>query len=267
MSEHSDIGLAAPAYGRFSRRVRAFVIDWIIVILLMVAALFDAVSANLDHIGCILGFTFLGVWLLYEPLLVTLTGSTIGHYVCNLRVVDDRTHGNVDFLKAVVRLVIKFVFGILSFIAMANASRNQAMHDLMTRSTVQMRAPSTANPYRCVAERKEFLSPAMPSWTRRILFILIYFIVRIFYIVIYWSAINILYACVVIILMGAGLISEFCIIANRCSATDNTKLAILGFLYVGSTMLLIIQGWRGRLYGARHPSRNGLRIDGAGSVC
>jgi hypothetical protein len=70
--------------------VRAFVIDWIIIALLLVGVLFAAVAADSDRIGRILGFAFVAVWLLYEPVLVSLTGSTVGHYLSNLRVVDDR---------------------------------------------------------------------------------------------------------------------------------------------------------------------------------
>jgi uncharacterized RDD family membrane protein YckC len=240
LSAHNEITLTKPAYGRFSRRVRAVVVDWIIMVSLMVAALFAAVSANSDHIGRILGFTIVGIWLLYEPLLVSLTGSTIGHYVCNLRVVDDKTHGNINFLKALVRLVIKSVLGILSFITMATTSRHQAMHDLMTRSTVQMRDPSRGRSFDYVAESTELLSPAMPSRIRRILFILVYLVVT-----------YLLYVCVFILLAMSGFISQPCLMDNRCSQPEHIKLAVVGFIYLGTAIFVIIQGWRGRLYGCR----------------
>ena len=51
--------------------------------LLLVTVLFVAISTDLDRIGRILRFAFL-VWLLYEPLLVSTTGSTVGHYGTNL---------------------------------------------------------------------------------------------------------------------------------------------------------------------------------------
>jgi uncharacterized RDD family membrane protein YckC len=115
MADHVETGSTKTAYGRFSRRLRAFVIDWIIILLLLVMALFAAVSANSDSVGRVLGFTLVAVWLLYEPILVCLTGSTVGHYVCNLRVVDDRSHSNISFLKAAARLVIKTLLGLLFY--------------------------------------------------------------------------------------------------------------------------------------------------------
>ena len=46
MANHAEPTLAHAAYGRFSRRLRAFLIDWIIIVLLLTAALFLAISAN-----------------------------------------------------------------------------------------------------------------------------------------------------------------------------------------------------------------------------
>jgi uncharacterized RDD family membrane protein YckC len=78
LADHVATSAASPAYGRLSRRVRAFVIDWIIIALLLVGVLFAAVAADSDRIGRILGFAFVAVLLLYEPVLVSLTGSTVG---------------------------------------------------------------------------------------------------------------------------------------------------------------------------------------------
>lgn len=143
-------------------------------VLLLVGALLAAVAANSDHIGRILGFTLISIFLLYEPLLVSLTGSTVGHYLTNWRVVDNRTQGNVGFPKAAARLVIKALLGIYSFITMATTSRHQAVHDLMTRSTVQIRNRSKASSHHYAAERTELLSAGMPSRLRRVLVISAY---------------------------------------------------------------------------------------------
>jgi uncharacterized RDD family membrane protein YckC len=47
---------AAVAYGRASGRLRAYLIDWVIMLLLLVAVLFTAVSAESNKVGRILGF-------------------------------------------------------------------------------------------------------------------------------------------------------------------------------------------------------------------
>ena len=83
--------------------------------------------------------------LLYEPVLVSFTGGTVGHHLTNLRVVDDRG-GNVSFLKACARMVVKDLLGWCSFVILMATSRNQAIHDLVTRSTVQIRDLAKALP-------------------------------------------------------------------------------------------------------------------------
>lgn len=115
-------------------------IDAIIFMLILAVALMLAVWFASDHIARILGVTVAATWLFYEPLLVSLTGGTIGHYLCNMRVVDD-DRGNIGFVKAVARMIIKSLLGWYSFLAMAMTSRHQAVHDLLTRSTVQMEGP------------------------------------------------------------------------------------------------------------------------------
>src|SRR5262245_14896431 len=126
-----------PAYGRFSRRVRAMFIDWMVFILMIFGALFAAVTVRSDEFSLDLGFGLAALILLYEPVLVSLAGGTIGHILSNLRVVDDHTQENISFLKALARLVIKATLGWYSFITMATTRRHQAVHDLLTGSTVQ----------------------------------------------------------------------------------------------------------------------------------
>src|SRR5215475_435821 len=107
------------AYARYTRRLKAYFLDWVLIIALIFGGLFVAVQFGSDNVARPLGLTVVAVLLLYEPLLVSLIGSTVGHYTYNMRVVDDRTGGNVSFLKAVARVVIKDVLGLYSFISMA----------------------------------------------------------------------------------------------------------------------------------------------------
>ena len=154
MTIDSEASSDKSAYARFTRRLQGVLIDSIIFMLILAASLITAVSFRSDNVGRILGITVVAAWLLYEPLLVSMTGGTIGHYLCNLRVVDDRG-GNISFVKAVVRVAIKSLLGWYSFIAMAITSRHQAVHDYLTRSTVQIRDLAKAKPYHFTGRRDE----------------------------------------------------------------------------------------------------------------
>src|SRR3954451_16057883 len=163
-----------PAYARFLPRLSALFIDAIVLSVVMFGALLVAVVIRSGNIARVLGFTVVGVWLLYEPLLVSFAGGTIGHRRTNLRVVDDRTGTNIGLLKSFGRTVIKGALGSVSFATMLTTRRSQAIHDLLTRSTVQVRDQAFAGPRLYIRERQEFAKDLLPSRTRRMLVIGLY---------------------------------------------------------------------------------------------
>jgi uncharacterized RDD family membrane protein YckC len=228
------------AYARFSRRLRGVMIDTMLYLAALVGALFAAVATASDELNRVLGYGLVLALLLYEPLLVWSTGSTIGHFYSNLRVVDDASHGNVSFPKALARAVIKGILGWYSFLSMTVTRRHQALHDLLTRSTVQMRDPAKAHPHHFVGERAALTSSAMPSRMRRVLVIAAYLVL--------------VTALAVIALLGlarAGVISRGCAVEDRCTVTENYIMLGLGLGWLALIALCLFLGWRGRLFGAR----------------
>jgi len=232
---------APPKYARFTRRLRGLALDFILFLVLMVCALQIAVAFNNSELARIVGFGFAIGFFLYEPLLVSLLGGTVGHYLSNMRVVDDRTNGNVSFLKAVGRVAIKAILGWYSFISMVAARRHQAVHDLLTRSTVQIRDPALAKLGDYASERVELSSPGMPSIVRRITVIMLYLLVMYVIVTVFFLA-----------FVFVGLISNECLRRQQwCSGTDNVVMSILGLCMLAVMVLCLGLGWRGRLWGAR----------------
>ena len=229
-----------PAYARFLPRVRALLIDAIILILELYAAVTVAVAIGSDDLARPLGFAVAASWLLYEPLLVSFAGGTIGHRIANLRVVDDRTGGNVSLPKAFARTIIKGVLGWLSFVTILATRRSQAIHDLLTRSTVQLRDQSRAAPGYYVYERTELSDPALPSRTRRALVIVVYLLLTC---VMYFVAVAGLY--------WVGLLSQACVLSSRCSQADRLGVLVVFGCVIAVCAACIGFGWRGRLFGAR----------------
>jgi uncharacterized RDD family membrane protein YckC len=239
----------ASAYARFTRRVQGVYIDLIILLVITTGALIAAVTFASDNIGRVLGFTVAITWLLYEPLMVSLTGGTLGHRYCNIRVVDDQHGGNVSFFKAVVRVVIKTSLGWYSFILMAATTRHQALHDILTRSTVQIRNLANAKPHHFVHARPP-LPTDIPSRGRRILVIGGYLIVWLF-----------LGGAVYLGLFQAGLISARCLDYGTCSGLERWIDIITTLTILGASALLLGLGWRGKIWGAR--IRTAPRLDKA----
>jgi uncharacterized RDD family membrane protein YckC len=228
------------AYGRFTRRLTAVVVDSIVFMLIMAGALIVAVSFKSDNVARILGFTVVATWLLYEPILVSMTGATIGHHLYNLRVVDDRG-GNISFGKAVVRVVIKTLLGWYSFITMAMTSRHQAVHDLLTHSTVQIKDLTKAQPHHFATRREQLTAPGMPSMPRRVVVILAYLFV----------CLAVFSIAIAVAAVPAGLVSERCIDGAPCTGTELIVLSVAWLAWAGMSIWTAVLGWQGRLWGAR----------------
>jgi uncharacterized RDD family membrane protein YckC len=241
MSADTEVSsMAAPRYARFSRRLRAMLIDWIVTLIVLFGAVSLAASVGNDNFSRGLGILAVVVLVLYEPILVSRMGGTLGHYFTNLRVVDDRNGGNIGFARASARVVIKGVLGLYSFVILAATRRNQAVHDLLTRSTVQIRDPAKASPGQYIAERTEPAAAGLPSRSRRIVVTCAYLLLM-----------AVIYLFIVGRIVAPGAISNACLDGNFCSGGERILSLIIGAGLLGLCAVCITLGWQGRLVGAR----------------
>jgi RDD family len=236
----APVAEAPVAYARFTRRIQGLMIDNMIIIIGFIFAIFLAASTGLNGAARAIGLAAFGALLLYEPVLVSTRGGTIGHSLRNLRVVNDRTGGNIGFVAAFVRFVVKVLLGWISFIAMLTTQRHQAFHDVITHSTVQLRDIQFAEPHHFVQARSSLSTPGMPSRARRIAAIIAYGIL---------SRILILIAFAV--LLRGGLLSVGCLRTRSCSPFEMTWMIGLGVTQLTAIAWIIFLGWQGRLVGAR----------------
>lgn len=124
-------------YAKIGPRMKAILIDaFVLMGAFLVAAL---VGANLAGAGAASFLVWFAFWVLYDPLMVSRTGGTIGHHMQNLRVVSDRTGRSPSLLVAFIRNVVKGLLGGVSLLTMAGSSRQKAIHDLIAGTTVQAR--------------------------------------------------------------------------------------------------------------------------------
>lgn len=230
--------LPGPRYARFSRRLKAMLLDWMLAMAALFGALAIASNVASDSLARTLGIAIVVILLLYEPVLVSRAGGTLGHIWTNLRVVDDRG-GNLGFARAFARFVVKSLLGWYSFVAMMATRRNQAVHDLLTRSTVQIRDPAKAHPGQFITERSEN-DPSMPSRLRRTLVTVVYLVLCVF-----------LYFGMLAALLRAGVLSRACLDQDICSGGDRIVDLAAAAAFFLMIALIIGMGWRGRLLGAR----------------
>jgi uncharacterized RDD family membrane protein YckC len=231
-----DVAPAPPVrYATFTGRFRALVIDNLCISTLGIALFFAS-----DVVGDVPGATrvmlllLVAVILLYEPLQVSRRGATIGHRYAHLRVVDARTGSWPSFGRAFVRFLIKTMLGVISFFTMELSRRHQAVHDLLTHTTVQVVASEEVVDYR--VERVDEPDVIRPGRLRRLAVILLY-LVAIFFV----------YAISINIVDTTGCLRH----RSECSAVTEPLIAVMGWAWIALSATAIIAGWKGLLLGAR----------------
>ena len=127
-------------YARVWPRAKAVLIDgFILAAAFLVAALVGSRLVGLRGPVSVAFIAWVALWALYDPILVWLTGGTVGHHLQNLRVVSDRTGGRPSLPAAFVRNLAKASLGAVSPLGMTASSRSKALHDWIAGTTVQAR--------------------------------------------------------------------------------------------------------------------------------
>lgn len=226
------------AYARLSSRVNAVLIDTVVVSFVFVALMVvSSLTENVPHTGGILLALMFAWVLLYEPLQVWLYGATIGHRRVNIRIVSDKTGAPPSLPVSFGRFVVKSLLGFPSFVSMAFTRRHQSIHDLLTGTTVQLRDVSIATTDDYLVERIPDTVTIVipPTRSRRVVMMLAY----------------IVGAYLVTGVLTMGLVSEACLSKGECSTTDRANSKLVTYLFLAGVLAIAIQGWRGRLWGAR----------------
>lgn len=238
MSEASHPEATTGLYSRLPRRIQAAALDAAVVVGVLFAAIM--VGAAIPSEAASRWVARLGMLnlLCYEPLLTAYAGGTLGHRMLNLRVVDERTGGNLPLRRALLRWAGKCMFGWLSFVSMAATRRHQALHDLLSASTVQVRDPARAEPIHYALERNESQERGGPGVLRRLF-------------------VSAAYAAALFVLVGllsVAVASDACLMSYACSPGENALLDSLTLGWLCATVGLLYLGLRGRLFGARFPA-------------
>lgn len=178
------------------------------------------------------------VALAYEPVMVSRFGATLGHRARNLCVVDARTSERIGFFRACWRLVVKVMLGCLSLITLWSTRRSQTLHDFASGSVVCMRdiGLATPNQYRAGSAQQVQPAGAMPSKGRRLAVVLGYLVYN--YVVM-----------TVVIYIVAHAYCDAYVMCQR--ARESGLPSILSLTWIALSIVIIVQGVRGRLPGAR----------------
>ena len=80
---------------------------------------------------------FICLFYLYDPLLTSLFGGTLGHKTIGLRVVQENNPSKkLSFPFALIRFFLKSIFGIISILVVATNEKGKSIHDYLSGSIV-----------------------------------------------------------------------------------------------------------------------------------
>ena len=128
MSEQRYPGLPA--------RIKALMADFVVLLILMtcVTYLFSNLQSVLDN-GRIIAFIF--IFFLYDPILTSVFGGTIGHHLIGLRVKrEDESGKNILLHMAILRFIMKSLLGWISLLTVTGNDKKRAIHDFLAQSVV-----------------------------------------------------------------------------------------------------------------------------------
>jgi uncharacterized RDD family membrane protein YckC len=172
-------GQAAPLYPGLPLRMKAGIIDGIIIISLAISL--PMLTSQIEGVPPLLNFiALLGPLLLLEPCLISFRGATLGQSWYGMSVVDVHTMERCPLPRAFLRYVVKVILGVVSSVYMFFSHRCQAIHDLLAGTVVVF---TNAIPqYRSVPDglglpvQKEDARFVYPSIARRFVMFLAWFV-------------------------------------------------------------------------------------------
>lgn len=123
-------------YAELRQRINALFLDSLVTVSLIycIAMIFDAFEPINTSIRII---AFIGVFFVYDPLFTSLFGGTIGHFLTGIRVKrGSDLEKNIIFPLALVRYLLKIIFGWISLITVTSNIESKGIHDLVVNSVV-----------------------------------------------------------------------------------------------------------------------------------
>ncbi|MFH1817723.1 MAG: RDD family protein [Pseudomonadota bacterium] len=222
-------------YPRLLRRVRAFLFDSVIFVILLYAWL--ATLPVFENAQPLLKISLLVIPIvILEPVLVAFTGGTLGHHFMGLRIRDASSDQNIGVLQATARAIIRTLLGWLSFIFVLVTNKHQALHDYFTSTVVILRSPESLPAHeRFVARAEGCEQYRYPSIARRIAVILIY----------------VFLGFLMLVALSMVALSEICLNGGHCTPGEMAVSQLLSIFWLLSLGASIVLGWKGRLYGCR----------------
>lgn len=222
-------------YPRLIRRVQACIIDSFIFSFVSVGLFLLVTPFEVEPVWVRIVIVLVPIFF-FEPVLVSCTGGTIGHHLLKLKVQNVSNAKNINIFLAFIRFILKTLLGVISLMFVLTTRKHQAIHDFLANSIVAYKNPKQVPEYEALVERKiEEEGYIYPSKLQRTFMIILY---------------NIL-LFILIRMLTDFLLSERCIENNNCTPFEEVILIGLGIIWLVSTALILVGGWKSLLFGCK----------------
>ncbi|WP_299774700.1 RDD family protein [uncultured Pseudoteredinibacter sp.] len=222
-------------FAPLSRRIKALMIDGLLIAFWLFLAIFVISKLGINN-SKLESLLILFVVASIEPLLLSLTGSTVGQHLCGIRVRRIDSDKKLNIFLSTIRTLLKLPLGILSLATVSASKRHQGVHDFICRSIVVHKSPESAPvTERLKARVKDTDNYRYPSVIRRVFIIFLYLLISI----------------VAVAILSALLMSESCFEGYSCSDIDGVINIGLSVLFYISVFVIIALAWQARLWGCR----------------
>lgn len=222
-------------YPNLGRRIKAVLIDSVIFVVLIMTLI--PLLAGIEIQNSLLRLIVLiSPFFILEPVLVSITGGSIGHHLFQIRVRDADLNQNVNLFLACIRSFVKLFLGGLSLLLILFTKRHQALHDLLSNSIVTFKSSDSLALEEGLKERSiQEAGFIYPSKLKRFILIVVYNV----------------FLFLLLSILNTIFISESCLESDNCSPTEEIALTMLGISWLTGLVGVIYFGIRGRLLGAR----------------
>lgn len=174
--------------------------------------------------------------ILFEPILIWLTGGSIGHHYAGIKVVSGKSGKNLFVVNGVLRFLTKSLLGVVSLASMLITKRHQSLHDVVSGSVVIFKDESNALRRHKLRERVVTKSGVKPSLLRRILVALVYVVLVYF----------------VLSLPMGFVVPAQCLDHNICSSESNLIISAYLLLLGLSLLAIVVLSFLSKLPGANY---------------
>ena len=136
MPEHPNLHLAREIeYPPLVKRIQALFVDFVFILLLFSLS---SVLLGKDTPTSLKAGIFIFSIFLYEPTLISFTGSTLGQKLVGIQVVRYKEpEKNISVIQASIRVVVKFLLGWISFLSIIFNREKRGLHDMASSAVVR----------------------------------------------------------------------------------------------------------------------------------